>query len=115
MAAMVRNRTGRFWHDAQDLLHRDDGPAAEFDDGRKVWCAHGSVLRANLEAEPLARELLAKGWTHGQLRPEGNGREAWWYSTPPLWAQVSRNAWVTSPGLPVSVDRLVAGQRFGFP
>lgn len=29
---MVRDKGDRFWYDAQNRLHREDGPAVEFDD-----------------------------------------------------------------------------------
>lgn len=45
----------RMWFDESGLLHREDGPALEFDDGGRTWASRGRIIREH----PGVGSLLA--------------------------------------------------------
>lgn len=55
----------RAWTDEHGLLHRDDGPAVEYDDGDKEWWLHGDLVNAEVRGHTVivdeANDIL---WYH---------------------------------------------------
>jgi len=81
---LTRTICGNFWHDANNKLHRDGGPAIEYVGRMKIWYQHGDHHR---EDGPAIEDANGdKYWyQHGQRhREEGpaveraNGTKEWW-------------------------------------
>ena len=41
---IIKNKFGIHYYNDAGQLHRDDGPAIEFDSGRKDWYYHGKCI-----------------------------------------------------------------------
>jgi len=54
--------TGNKWWYLDDHLHREDGPAVEYDDGTKYWYFHGQCHRLD-----------------GPAQEYTDGSKFWWY------------------------------------
>ena len=74
----------RWYRNAMGQLHRDDGPAVEYTDGRKMWYQNG--LRHRTDGPAIEWNDGGKGWfKDGQLhRTDGpaveypDGTKEWW-------------------------------------
>ena len=73
----------RRWY-LNDLLHRADGPAAEYPSGTREWCLNDKLHREDGPAIERA-DGLCEWYHHGKLhRTDGpaveyaNGTHAWW-------------------------------------
>ena len=71
-------------------LHREDGPAIEYEDGSTIWCVNGKYHKENGPAVVMMN--LYKAWYHNGLlhREDGpaiesvNGTKEYWFNDEPL-------------------------------
>ncbi len=62
----------QFWRNKDGRLHRLDGPAAEYVDGRKFWCQNGDLHRSDgpaIEWGDGAKEWWQNGLLHREDGP----------------------------------------------
>jgi hypothetical protein len=74
----------KWWYEADDKLHRDDGPAVEYADGDEEWWQHGELHRDDGPA--VVNSSYYTAWVqHDELhRDDGpaviytNGDQEWY-------------------------------------
>ena len=76
--------TTYFKDKAMTILHREDGPAIEYDSGEKAWYVDGKLHRTDGPAVTTA-EGRKEWWTNGKLHrldepavEHANGLKEWW-------------------------------------
>jgi hypothetical protein len=90
---LAENRTVEYYQNGK--LHREDGPAREFRDGRKEWWWNGKLHRIGGPAIETTDGSYFAWYYHGMLHREGNPavidrnlgefREEWWH-----WGELHR-------------------------
>lgn len=78
---VYENRTE--WYNKEGELHREGGPAVEWNDGDKEWWLNGARHRENGHA--FERDGVKEWWVNGKLHREdgsaveySNGNKEWW-------------------------------------
>jgi len=72
------------WRNSADQLHREDGPAIEYDNGTKHWFRNGLCHREDGPAVECAdgdKYWYLNGWLHREDGPAiecDNGDKHWW-------------------------------------
>jgi hypothetical protein len=70
--AEEEGRLGFAWYNDAGELHRENGPAIEWEDGEKVWALHGkTVTEHDVAAYRQAKEQaqrMKKSWEEEQIR-----------------------------------------------
>jgi len=72
------------WKNSRGQLHREDGPAIEYDNGDKLWFLNGKCHREGgpaIEYDNGDKEWYLNGWLHREDGPAVecvNGDKHWW-------------------------------------
>jgi len=65
-----------WYKEGTSILHREDGPAVEYSDGRKYWYQHGKLHRLD---GPAAEYIsgIKNYYLNNKLYPNINSDEGW--------------------------------------
>jgi len=104
------------WRNVQGYLHRLDGPAREWADGRKEWYQNGQIHRLDGPAREWS-DGTKQWWQNGQIhRLDGpavervDGYKAWWINGQKL---TEREFLAKTQPKELTLDEIAA--KFGIP